>query len=109
MEITIVDSGTATPSLARNASGLAIRAGRLWILVDIGPGTLRRMCEAGVDAKWIDLIMLTYFHADHVSDLAPFLFATNYEYGQVRRAPFVLVGPARTEQFYQGLVKAYGS
>jgi len=66
------------------------------------------MCEVGLDAKWIDLIMLTHFHADHVSDLAPFLFAANYEYGQVRELPFHLVGPAGTEQFYQGLVRAYG-
>jgi len=109
MEINILGSGTATPSLARNASGLVIRAGEAWILVDIGPGTLRRMCEAGVNAKWVDFIVLTHFHADHVSDLAPFLFASNYEYGQIRKTPFALIGPAGTEQFYQRLVKAYGS
>ena len=76
MEITILGSGTATPSLDRNASGLMIRAAETWALVDMGPGTLRRMCEAGIDARLIDLILITHFHPDHVSDLAPFLFAS---------------------------------
>lgn len=108
MEITILGSGTATPSLARNASSVAVRRAEHRLLVDIGPGTIRRMCEAGIDVKWIDLILLTHFHADHVSDLPPLLFASNYEYGAVREEPFHLVGPAGVEQFYEALVKAYG-
>lgn len=108
MEITILGSGTATPSLERNASGLAIRSSGSWTLVDIGPGTMRRMCEAGVDSKWIDAILLTHFHPDHVSDLVPFLFASNYEYGAVRSDPFHLIGPTGVEQFYRALVGVYG-
>jgi len=108
MEITILGSGTATPSLERNASGLAVKALHSWILVDIGPGTMRRMCEAGIDSKWIDAILITHFHPDHVSDLVPFLFASNYEYGAVRSEPFHLIGPTGLEQFYSALVGVYG-
>ena len=38
MEITILGTGTATPNLERNASGLAVRTENLLMLVDIGPG-----------------------------------------------------------------------
>jgi ribonuclease BN (tRNA processing enzyme) len=109
MEINILGSGTATPNLERNASGLIVRAGGLWILVDIGPGILRRLCEASIDSKWIDVIVITHFHPDHVSDLVPFLFASNYEYGPVRQEPFHVVGPSGLKQFYDALVGVYGN
>ncbi|MBI5572721.1 MAG: MBL fold metallo-hydrolase [Desulfomonile tiedjei] len=107
MEMTILGSGTATPLLDRNASGLAVTARNRLILVDIGPGILRRMCEAGIDSKLVDLILITHFHPDHVSDLVPFLFAANYAFGPVRTDPFSVVGPEGLEQFYEGLVRVY--
>jgi ribonuclease BN (tRNA processing enzyme) len=107
MELTVLGSGTATPTLERNASGLVVRSSLLWVLVDIGPGTIRRMCEAHIDTKLIDLILITHFHPDHVSDLVPFLFASNYAFGPVRRQPFHLVGPKGLRQFYDGLVGVF--
>ncbi len=107
MEVIILGSGTATPSLSRNASGLAIRTQDLLVLVDMGPGTLRRMCEAGLDYRLVDAILITHFHPDHVSDLVPFLFASNYAFGPVREEPFHLVGPAGLEQFFSKLVEVY--
>jgi ribonuclease BN (tRNA processing enzyme) len=107
MRVTILGSGTVTPVLQRNASGLVVRAGGLRLLVDIGPGTMRRLCEAGIDAKLIDAILITHFHPDHVSDLVPFLFASNYAYGPAREEPFYLVGPEGMEQFFAGLVGVY--
>ncbi len=108
MEITVLGSGTVTPSLKRNASGLAVRTSKLLVLIDIGPGTLRRMCEIGMDQKKIDVILVTHFHPDHVSDLVPFLFASNYEYDTVREEEFHLVGPEGLEQFYNAQVAIFG-
>ena len=109
MEIIILGSGTATPRLDRNASGVVIKTGKSTMLVDMGPGTLRRLCEAGIDFKELDVVMLTHFHPDHVSDLAPFLFAHNYAYGEMRKDHFFLLGPSGLEQLYCGLVNIYGS
>jgi ribonuclease BN (tRNA processing enzyme) len=109
MEITILGTGTATPNLERNASGLAVRTENLLIVVDIGPGVLRRLCEARIDSKLIDVILITHFHPDHVSDLAPFLFASNYQYGPVRQEAFHVVGPKGLQQFYDALVSCYGN
>jgi ribonuclease BN (tRNA processing enzyme) len=108
MKIIMLGTGTVTQSLERNASGLLVQTSGLRILVDIGPGIMRRLCEADVDTKLIDAICVTHFHPDHVSDLAPFLFASNYEYGKIRSAPFRLVGPVGLEHFYRGLVQVYG-
>ncbi len=84
-------------------------AAGLRVLVDLGPGILRRMCEAGIDYKSIDIILITHFHPDHVSDLTPLLFASNYAYGASREEPFLLIGPTGLEQFYQALVRVYGN
>ncbi len=108
MEITVLGSGTVTPSLKRNASGLFIRSSQARVLVDMGPGTIRRMCEGGIDGKGIDVILITHFHPDHVSDLVPFLFACNYEYNSVREEEFHLIGPQGLEHFYQAQVGIYG-
>jgi ribonuclease BN (tRNA processing enzyme) len=108
MELVVLGTGTATPSLERNASGLALHAGGIWVLVDVGPGILRRMCEAKIDWQAIDLILITHFHPDHVSDLVPFLFASNYAYDGPGVKPFHLVGPEGLEHLYKGLVGVYG-
>ncbi len=108
MKITILGTGTATPVLNRNASGLVVEAAGSLVLVDLGPGTLRRLCEAGIDYKDIDVILITHFHPDHVSDLTPLLFASNYAYGPFREEPFLLIGPTGLDQFYEALVKIHG-
>ncbi|MEW6530413.1 MAG: MBL fold metallo-hydrolase [Thermodesulfobacteriota bacterium] len=107
MEVTILGTGTATPMLERNASGIAVRAADLLIVVDMGPGTIRRMLEAGIDTRLVDVILVTHFHPDHVSDIAPFLFASNYAFGPVREDPFELIGPDGLEQYFSGLVAVY--
>jgi len=107
MKVTILGSGTCTPSLERNASSVAIEAAGMLVLVDMGPGTIRRMCEAGIDSRAIDVVAITHFHVDHVSDLAAFLFASNYAYDAMREEPFHFIGPEGLEQFYTGLVAVY--
>lgn len=109
MKVTILGSGTATPSLHRNSSGLFVVAGGANILVDLGPGTLRRMCEAGIDYRDIDIILLTHFHPDHVVDFISFLFASNYAHGPMRMDPFHVLGPAGLEKFHASLVGIFGS
>lgn len=109
MEVIILGTGTATPQLERNASGVLVKTSTATVLVDIGPGIMRRLCEARVDYKQIDIVLMTHFHPDHVSDIAPFLFAHNYAYGNMRSDPFFLLGPRGLEQLYDGLVNIYGS
>jgi len=107
MEIILLGTGTATQSLKRNASGLAVRCKGRTILVDVGPGTLRRLCDAALDSRAIDVICVTHLHPDHISDLVPFLFASNYAYGPVRTEPFYVVGMDGLEQYYHALVGIY--
>lgn len=108
MQLIVLGSGTVTPSLYRNSSGLLIKTSTNTILVDIGPGTLRRLTEARIDFRAVDFILLTHFHPDHVSDLVPFLFAENYAYGEKRAKPFHIIGPQGAEDFYCKLINVFG-
>lgn len=110
MEIEIIPLGTgcATPRLERNASGLVVRVEGFTLLVDIGPGTLRRLCEARIDFRTVDAILVTHFHPDHVADLVSFLFASNYAYVPSRTESFHVIGPKGLERFYEVMVEMYG-
>jgi ribonuclease BN (tRNA processing enzyme) len=108
MKITILGSGTGTPQLARNSSGLYIQSSKVKAIVDMGAGTLRRMCEAKIDYREIDLIALTHFHPDHITDFISFLFASNYAYGLKRTDLINVIGPNGLKQFYESLVQIFG-
>jgi ribonuclease BN (tRNA processing enzyme) len=107
IDVTILGSGTIA-SKKRNCSGIIVRTGALYILVDIGPGVMRRLAEADIDFRRIDAILVTHFHPDHVSDLIPFLFACNYGHRERRVEPFYTIGPEGFEVFHDALTHIYG-
>jgi ribonuclease BN (tRNA processing enzyme) len=66
------------------------------------------MPRSGVDFRRVGFIFLTHFHPDHVSDLVPFLFATNYAADFTRRLPLEVIGPPGLEDFYKRLHAVFG-
>ena len=70
MRVTILGSGTAVPVADRFPAGYLVRAGGTTLLLDLGPGTLRRLAQTGVGLEAIDAVLLTHYHTDHCADLA---------------------------------------
>jgi ribonuclease BN (tRNA processing enzyme) len=106
--ITIIGSGTCVPRLDRSACAVLVETGRAKILLDLGPGTIRRLLEYGVTIFELSHILLSHFHPDHTSELAPLLFATKYPDGNARRRRLDVIGGPGLRSFYQGLQAAYG-
>jgi ribonuclease BN (tRNA processing enzyme) len=99
MEVTILGSGTAVPVPDRFPAGVLVThrehvarreegpgrkdgAGRedgagseTVLAVDLGPGVLRRMAQAGHGPQSLTAVLLTHYHTDHCADLAALLFA----------------------------------
>ena len=48
IHVTVLGSGTCVPSLTRSACALLMTVGTSHLLFDIGPGSMRRLLEAGV-------------------------------------------------------------
>jgi len=75
MRITILGSGTALPSATRFPAAVLVQAGSEVMLVDTGPGVVRRLAAAGVSVTDVTTILLTHYHPDHSAGLVEFLFA----------------------------------
>ncbi len=108
MELFLLGSGTCVPSADRGPSGLVLKLVSHLILVDPGSGSLQQMARLGIDFRKIDFICLTHFHPDHISDLIPFLFATNYTVDFTRTLPLQIIGPPGLQSFYGRLHEIFG-
>lgn len=106
--VTILGSGTIVPSLRRSPSALLLEAAGRKLLFDIGPGTMRRLLEAGTGIGEIDWVLITHLHPDHSGELASFLFATKYPETYRRRSPLTVVGARGLRTHLDGLAGVYG-
>ncbi len=108
MKLTILGSGTGVPSAERSACSFLLETGGRKLLFDLGPGTVRRLAEAGFSLSSISSIFISHFHPDHVSELVAFLFATKYPAAYRRRTPFHIIGAKGIRNLYGGLVNVFG-
>ena len=107
--VTILGSGTCVPSLVRSSCSVLAETGESKILMDCGPGTMRRLTENGTEICDISHILLSHFHPDHTGELASFLFANKYPDAMRRKKPLSLIAGRGISDFYAGLKKVYGS
>ena len=92
MQITLLGTGTPTPSLKRMSSGYMIRIGADTLIFDCGPGAYHRMMEAGVAATEITHIFLSHLHYDHCLDYQRFVL-THWDQGAGKIADLKTFGP----------------
>ena len=106
--ITILGSGTCVPSLERGPCAILVKTGSQKLLFDLGPGTMRRLLEAGVTIFDLDFIFLSHFHPDHSGELVPLLFATRYPDENQRQKPLTIVAGRGFLSFFDRLKWVYG-
>ncbi len=107
MKVTILGSGTCTPRLTRSACAVLVETAKSSILLDIGPGTMRRVLEYGSRINALTHIFISHFHPDHTAELVPLLFATKYGDGPPRTRQLMICGGAGLKDFYKGLQAVY--
>lgn len=108
IHLTILGSGTCVPSLRRSACSVLMQVAGRSLLFDCGPGTMRRLLEAGITIFDIDAIFFSHLHPDHSGELVTFLFGTKYSGGPAPKRPLTLVGGRGFSDFFAGLGKVYG-
>ncbi len=106
-ELVVLGSGTGIPSLRRGSPGLLVSSDSTKVLIDSGSGTLRKMLEAGITYRDIDVLLYTHIHPDHVSDLVPIIFATKYT-GDPREEELLCIGGSGFKSYFEKLRKTYG-
>ena len=106
--VTILGSGTCVPSLKRSSCSVFLQIDQAKLLFDSGPGTMRRLLEAGITIFDLNYIFYSHFHPDHTAELVPLLFATKYPESHRRKTPLTIVAGRGFEGFFAGLKAVYG-
>ncbi len=105
--ITILGSGTCVPSLKRSSCSVLLRDQTHTFLLDAGPGTMRRLLQAGVAINEVDVILLSHFHPDHCAEIPPFLFATKYP-GFKRKKKLTIMGGTGVKKLLDKMNSTFG-
>jgi ribonuclease Z len=100
LDIVLPGTGGTTPRIDRHLSTAYLRHNGNGILVDCGEGTQIAVKKAGFSIGKIGLILLTHFHADHVSGLPGLLLTMGNE---GRREKVKICGPKGVEEIVKAL------
>lgn len=106
IEICSVGSGTGVPSPKRASPSSLLRLPQKTVLIDSGPGTMRRLAELGISLHDIDVLAYTHFHPDHIADIVHFFFAARNPQDP-RKKPLALFGGPGIHSFYEKLLDLY--
>ena len=94
MRITLLGTGSPLPDPRRAGPSTLITADGLTVLVDCGRGVLMRLAAAGSLPPFLDALLLTHLHSDHISDLGDVI--TTRWVMSPGPLPLVIYGPAGT-------------
>lgn len=92
MKITLLGTGTPSPSLKRQSSGYLIETGDDLIVMDHGPGAHHRLIETGRRAVDVSHVFLSHLHYDHCMDY-PRLVLQRWDMGADRIPDLDVYGP----------------
>ncbi len=107
LDIIILGSGTLSSLPWRNPSGYFLQNGNRRAIMDMGPGILRRISQAGINVTDIDTVFLSHFHPDHCADLIPFLLS-RFLADPDCNSRLQVVGPAGLSDWFEYTVRDQG-
>lgn len=79
LDVCLLGTGGAIPKLDRWLSSALLRYNGSSVVIDCGEGTQLALKAAGFTFKQIDIILITHFHADHISGLPGMLLSMGNE------------------------------
>ncbi len=94
-EVTVLGSGSATPSLIRNPSAQLLNAAGHFFLIDCGEGTQIQLRKNNIKLQRIGCILISHLHGDHYFGLLG-LLQTMHLLG--RKTKVVLVCPPELKE-----------
>ena len=107
--ITLLGTGTCEFLDDRRASSVLLQLDGMPVLFDCGHGVVQRLLEVGIQHNELHHIVVSHFHADHVSDLVPFLHAGAWSRRNPRTTDLHIYGPPGIQQLIDGLKSIFGA
>lgn len=96
VELTLLGTGNPIPDPRRAGPSQLVRIGDDRIMIDCGTGFVRRLVEAGEQARDVHTLLVTHMHSDHVIDLGHFLIT---RWIQFNERPLTVVGPPGVRRY----------
>ncbi len=104
LHIVLVGSGGPMNNTERVSTCTAIIAAGEFILVDVGPGSVRNADFQNLPLAALSGVLLTHFHSDHIAELGE---ANLQSWLNGRQKKLEVYGPAGVEKVVQGFTQAY--
>ncbi|MCC6532895.1 MAG: MBL fold metallo-hydrolase [Burkholderiales bacterium] len=108
MKLTLLGTGTPTPSLKRASSGYLVEIDADVMVWDHGPGSHHRLLEAGKRATDVTHVFFSHLHYDHCADFVR-LFLSRWDMGADRIPELEIHGPPGTRSFVERLFGEQGA
>lgn len=102
MNLTLLGTGTPTPSLKRASSSYLVEIGSDKILLDHGPGSHERLLQSGRRAVDITHAFFSHLHYDHCLEYAR-LVLTRWDQGADLIPDLTVIGPMELEHMTERL------
>lgn len=69
MKFVILGAGSGLPRVDFNLSSLVVQMNGCNLLVDCGEGTAKQLLKHGYNKNYIDAVLISHYHPDHVSGI----------------------------------------
>ncbi len=111
MIVTLLGTGSPTPTFDRFGPAVLVRAGGQVLLFDAGRGATIRTRQLGVQLASINALFLTHYHSDHTAGIPDVWLTRWIQFSEATRAtaPFNVIGPTGAQELMDNLRKAYAA
>ena len=106
--LVLLGTGTCQLEDGRAASSVLVELDGLRLLFDCGRGVAARLAELGYRQDQLRHVVVSHFHADHVSDLIPLLQAGSWSRTDPRRRDLHIWGPPGLRRLVEGWFELFG-
>lgn len=94
MQLTILGSSSATPTLSRHQTAQVLSFNKQHFLLDCGESAQLQMLRYGINQNRVSCVFISHLHPDHFTGLIGFLTTQSL---QKRRRPLHVYGPSGIE------------
>ena len=107
--LVLLGTGTCQLEDGRAASSVLVELDDLRLVFDCGRGVAARLAELGYRQDQLRHIVVSHFHADHVSGLIPLLQAGSWSQTDPRGRDLHLWGPPGMRRLVEGWLELFGA
>ena len=105
MKITLLGTGSPLPDPNRAGPSTLVSSGSHNVVVDCGRACVMRLVGAGVMPPFVNLVLLTHLHSDHICDLNDLVTTRWITTPTAMASPLKIVGPVGTRRVVTGMLE----